>query len=363
MQSKHGPLEKSRVKTMSDTSRPVIKLPIVDMSKTESDRAGLAKIVVDALENIGFLFIDNVEGLDFDRLFQACQWFFSLPPEKKRKLCRKNWVPENPNIYRGYFPVVEGEPSRKEGFEFGRAVSPDDVQVSPENWYYETCPWPEEDGKFPFKEYMTSMYEVMHELAMEILRLTALGLGLPEGAFTYLFDDKPCSTYRILHYPPWNGPPPSNARIEDGKILTTPDHSDSNFLTLLATFNYKGLEIVNSEGNWVAVEPRPKSLVMNIGDLFDRMTGGNKFRATRHRVLDIGVDRFSVPFFLEPSYFSDVGVNLIKKYIGEESHEPEKYGCYMIRVAKYERKYFEYKVLPDFEKVGERLGLVDPVGS
>lgn len=237
------------------------------------------------------------------------------------------------------------------------------TQVSPENWYYETCPWPEEDGKFPFKEYMTSMYEVMHELAMEILRLTALGLGLPEGAFTYLFDDKPCSTYRILHYPPWDGPPPSNARIEDGKILTTPDHSDSNFLTLLATFNYKGLEIVNSEGNWVAVEPRPKSLVMNIGDLFDRMTGGNKFRATRHRVLDIGVDRFSVPFFLEPSYFSDVGVNLIKKYTGEESHEAEKYGCYMIRVAKYERKYFEYKVLPDFEKVGERLGLVDPVGS
>lgn len=115
---------------MSDTSRPVIKLPIVDMSMTESDRAGLAKIVVDALENIGFLFIDNVEGLDFDRLFQACQWFFSLPPEKKRKLCRKNWVPENPNIYRGYFPVVEGEPSRKEGFEFGRAVSPDDVQVT-----------------------------------------------------------------------------------------------------------------------------------------------------------------------------------------------------------------------------------------
>lgn len=91
------------------------------------------------------------------------------------------------------------------------------------------------------------------------------------------------------------------------------------------------------------MEPRPKSLVMNIGDLFDRMTGGNKFRATRHRVLDIGVDRFSVPFFLEPSYFSDVGVNLIKKYTGEESHEPEKYGCYMIRVAKYERKYFEYK--------------------
>lgn len=114
---------------MSDTSSPVIKLPIVDMSKTKTDRAGLAKIVVDALENIGFLFIDNVEGLDFDRLFQACQWFFSLPPEKKRKLCRKNWVPENPNIYRGYFPVVEGEPSRKEGFEFGRAVRPDDVQV------------------------------------------------------------------------------------------------------------------------------------------------------------------------------------------------------------------------------------------
>ena len=130
---------------MSDSSRPVIDLPIVDMSKTKTDRAGLAKIVVDALENIGFLFIDNVEGLDFDRLFQACKWFFSLPPEKKRVLCRKNWVPENKNIYRGYFPVVEGEPSRKEGFEFGRAVDPNDVQVSSDfifDWLYV--------GKHPF---------------------------------------------------------------------------------------------------------------------------------------------------------------------------------------------------------------------
>lgn len=110
-------------------SRPTIKLPIVDMSKSKTDRPELAKIVVDALENIGFLFIDNVEGIDFDQLFQACKWFFSQPWEKKKKLCRKNWVPENKNIYRGYFPVVEGEPSRKEGFEFGRAVEPGDVQV------------------------------------------------------------------------------------------------------------------------------------------------------------------------------------------------------------------------------------------
>jgi hypothetical protein len=54
----------------------------------------------------------------------------------------------------------------------------------------------------------------------------------------------PCSTFRIIHYPPWDGPPPENAIVEDGKVVTTPDHTDSCFLTLLTTFNYRGLEVL-----------------------------------------------------------------------------------------------------------------------
>ena len=328
-------------------------VPIIDMAKTKLHRKEIAAEVVRALETSGFLYLDNVPGLDHEKLFQTCKWFFSQPWEFKKKLLRNHWNPENKNYFRGYFPVVEKEPSRKEGFEIGRDVDPDDPTILPGNWFYEPSVWPEEMEEF--KDYMKQNYETMHDTAMEMLRLIALGMGMEEDLFIYLFAEKPCSTFRIMHYPPWDGKPPENALIEDGKVLTTPDHTDSNFLTLLITFNYVGLERLSPDGKWVAVDPRPGSLIMNIGDLLDRMTG-NRFKATHHRVLDIGVDRYSIPFFLEPAFDADVGRNVMAKATGGQAdHVVEKYGPYMIHVTKYVRKYFEFKVLPDFLNVKDTL--------
>ena len=325
---------------------PGFELPVIDLSR--SDRHELGKIVVNALENTGFLIIDNVKGINFDKLLEACQWFFGQPIEKKHAIMRNFWKKENKNVYRGYFPVVEGEPSRKEGFEFGRDIDPNDPTVKPGNWFYEPSVFPEEDGTFSFKEFMLESYGIMHDTGIEVLRLAALGLGIDENAFDDIFADRPVSTFRLIHYPPWVGAPPENALIEDGKVVTTPDHTDSNFLTLLYTFNFRGLEVMTADGSWAAVDPRPKSLVMNIGDVFSRMMGG-RFKATRHRVLDIGVDRFSVPFFLEPSYDGDIGENFMSKATGKgPEHKVEPYGPWMIQQVKYIKKYFEYKVLPEF---------------
>ncbi|KAK3093075.1 hypothetical protein FSP39_010740 [Pinctada imbricata] len=327
-----------------------MSVPIIDMSKVKDERKEMAAKIVKALETSGFLYLDNVPGLDHKKLFETCKWFFSQPWEFKEKLQRNAWSPENKNYFRGYFPVVAKEPSRKEGFEIGRDVDRNDPSVRPENWFYEPNVWPE--GQEEFKSYMKQNYEVMHETAMEMLRLIAIGLGLEEDAMVYLFAKKPCSTFRIMHYPPWDGKPPENALIEDGKVLTTPDHSDSNFITLLINFNYVGLERLSPEGQWVAVPPRPGSLIMNIGDLLDRMTG-NRFKATRHRVIDIGVDRYSIPFFLEPEFEADVGRNFLAE--AGKDHVIESYGRYMIHVTKYVRKYFEFKVLPDFLNVKDSL--------
>ena len=220
--------------------------------------------------------------------------------------------------------------------------------MKPGNWFYEPSVWPNEDGTFPFKEFMTECYTILHNASLDILRLAAVGLGIEEHAFDDIFADRPCTTFRLIHYPPWNGEPPANAKIEDGKVVTTPDHTDSNFLTLLYTFDFKGLEVITGDGKWAAVEPRPNSFVMNIGDVFSRMMGG-RFKATHHRVLDIGVDRYSVPFFLEPSYDGDIGENFMSKATGKgPEHTVEPYGPWMIQQVKYIKKYFEYKVLPEF---------------
>ena len=61
--------------------------------------------------------------------------------------------------------------------------------------------------------------------------------------------------------------PPANAFSEDGRLITTPDHADTTFLTLLHTFQYDGLEMLNSDGKWQPVPCRKNALVMNIGEV------------------------------------------------------------------------------------------------
>ncbi|XP_033753062.1 2-oxoglutarate-dependent dioxygenase citB-like [Pecten maximus] len=181
---------------------------------------------------------------------------------------------------------------------------------------------------------------------MEILRLAAVGLGIEENSFTYMFSYQPCSSLRMQHYPPWTEQPPELARTEDGRFVTTPNHTDSGFLALLSTFSFPGLEYLSPSGKWTPITPRPDSLILNIGDLFSSMVGG-RFKATCHRIIDIGVDRFSVPFFLEPNYDREVGFDLIKKSTGEDVSAREKYGPWVI--AQMSRKgFYEFASLPKF---------------
>jgi isopenicillin N synthase-like dioxygenase len=45
----------------------------------------------------------------------------------------------------------------------------------------------------------------------------------------------------------------------------------------------------------------PNAFVINIGDMLSRITN-YILKATLHRVIDIGEDRYSSPFFFEPHY-------------------------------------------------------------
>lgn len=92
--------------------------------------------------------------------------------------------------------------------------------------------------------------------------------------------------------------------------FTTPIHTDSGFLTLLSTFNYHGLQVDIGAGNYKSVRPVPNTLVINLGDMLSRITN-YQLKATKHRVLDIGVERFSSPFFFEPNYSARIPVSLI----------------------------------------------------
>lgn len=123
------------------------------------------------------------------------------------------------------------------------------------------------------------------------------------------------STLRLLHYPYAPDSAEESHREEqekqgEFKLCCTP-HTDSGLLTLLHQDATGGLEVRNADGEWIAAPYVPNSIVVNVGDLMAKMSGG-KFVATMHRVRSSNAERYSVPFFCEP------GINAM---VGEKGNE------------------------------------------
>jgi isopenicillin N synthase-like dioxygenase len=113
-------------------------------------------------------------------------------------------------------------------------------------------------------------------------------------------------------------------------------HVDSGFVTLLAQDGVEGLQARAHSGEWIDVPPAEGRLAVNFGKLLERWTGG-RVRATLHRVLSPGRERFSIPFFYEPGAQAEIAPLPIT---GAESFEPFLYGDHLWDVAT---KFVEFR--------------------
>ena len=334
-------------------------IPTLDLHLAESDRDMAARQLVAALEEPGFLYIKNVKGyqpgmmlgpslqyLQFvstDELLRYTKWFFSLSSDVRMSLARHTWNSKNSNKYRGYYPTIPGVTCYKEAIEFSQELPADDPDILSDNYAYEPNMWPPFSlpGAEKFKEYCISYYQSMTEVAWKIVQLLAIGLEKEEHYFDDLFLHKPMSTLRLMHYPVRPGPIPEAAKKDD-IVLTCLEHTDTAFATFLSTFDYKGLQILQEDGSWLDVVVRPDCLVMNAGDALVKTTG--RFKATRHRVVDYGKERYSVPFFVEPSYYGNIGRYEEELQQGTTictSEEPSQYGPWLARKMAA-KKYSDY---------------------
>ena len=84
------------------------------------------------------------------------------------------------------------------------------------------------------------------------------------------------SILRPIHYPPITKEPDNAVRAAA--------HGDINLITLLMGASASGLEVQNKKGEWIAVTALPEQLVVNVGDMLERLTN-NKLRSTIHRQL------------------------------------------------------------------------------
>ena len=263
--------------------------PIPLLSLGQPDTPEFADALGSSFREFGFAMIGD-HGIDadlIDRGWSLAQQFFALPEAVKRR-----YVVSGGAGQRGFIPfateIAKGATTHdlKEFWHIGRDLDPADPLTSsmPPNI------WPDECAGF--RESFSALFEAFDRTGALILRAIARHLGLPPDWF-----DAPThkgnSILRLLHYPP----------LDAHAGGTRADaHEDINLITLLLGAEEAGLQLRNRNGRWLGINPPPGALVVNIGDMLQRLTNG-VLPSTTHRVVNpsperCGVSRYSMPFFL-----------------------------------------------------------------
>jgi isopenicillin N synthase-like dioxygenase len=230
---------------------------------------------------------------------------FALDEIGKRRLYRRKFAPENPNVYRGWFPLQPGNLTAKEGIDLGGdLVHGSDITVAGDP-LREISPLPDEACLPGWREAVSGYYRAMERVAEALMRALARGLGLRPDTFDDAFREG-LSTLRLIRYPPREAAELASVRDPavwvdfEGtpRYLIGAPHTDSGFVTLLAQDAVPGLQALSRAGQWVDVPPLEGTLVVNFGQVLEQWSAG-RIRATEHRVLGSGLERFSIPFFYE----------------------------------------------------------------
>jgi isopenicillin N synthase-like dioxygenase len=269
------------------------QIPTLDIRRYEHDRPAFVAELGTAYREFGFCCIGGhgIPQALIDDAYAVFRRFFALPTETKMRY----HVPGGGGA-RGYTPfkVETAKDSRypdlKEFWHIGREIPRDSpsADAMPPNL------WPAEVAGF--REHGYALYGALDRLGTQVLRALALHIGLPE----HWFDDKVDhgnSILRPIHYPP----------IESGDVpnVRAGAHEDINFITLLVGASAEGLEVLGRDGRWIPVTTSGDAIVVNIGDMLQRLSN-HVYPSTTHRVVNPPnanalKSRYSVPFFLHPN--------------------------------------------------------------
>ena len=270
-------------------------IPVVDLSDFSGDakkKTAFVQSLGRAYEEVGFVAVKNhgISDQTTADLYKYTKEFFGLDPATKKKYEIAGLAGQ-----RGYtsFGKEHAKGSKaadlKEFFQFGQTVEDNDPIKAeyPDNIKVAEVP--------SFTPTFFKAYRAFEQSGSQLLRAIAIYLGLQEDYFDP-FVHNGNSILRAIHYPPITSEPASAIRAEQ--------HEDINLITLLIGASADGLEILSKQNEWVAVTSLPEQIVVNVGDMLQRLTN-NKLKSTTHRVVNPpkekwGSPRFSIPFFLHP---------------------------------------------------------------
>ena len=267
-------------------------IPTLDIRRFETDRAAFVAELGAAYREWGFAGIRG-HGIPqdvIDGAYDAFTAFFALPEDVKKQY----HVPGGGGA-RGYTPfgVETAKDSKyfdlKEFWHVGREVR--------DEKYAEAMPanvWPSEVPEFRARA--LALYDALDGLGSRMLSALALGLDLPEDYFADKTNNGN-SILRPIHYPP--------ITTDDVPNVRAGAHEDINLITLLVGASAEGLQVLSRKGEWVPYTADADTIVVNIGDMLQRLTN-HVLPSTTHRVVNPPGEkarqpRYSTPFFLHPN--------------------------------------------------------------
>ena len=282
------------------------------------DFAAFSDTLGASFERFGFAVISDhgIPQARIDAAVEAGKKFFALTEAQKLKYK----LPVGGQ--RGYTPfgveTAKGEVNfdLKEFWHVGRDLPPGHRYRG----HMADNVWPDADVA-EFHETVGWLYAALDGMGLKVLEAISTYLSLDRHFFEPTVDFGN-SILRLLHYPPIlteDGAP------ADGPNIRAAAHEDINVITLLLGAEEAGLEVLDRDGQWLAVNPPPGSLVCNIGDMLQRLTN-HRLPSTTHRVVNPaperrGVPRYSTPFFLH--FNSDYAIETLPNCV-DASH-PDRY--------------------------------------
>ena len=275
---------------MHDASR-LASIDISPLLGGDPDRRAVAAAAMGAAaRRHGFFYVTG-HGVDagvIARMDAEARAFFDLPPAEKEEIAMTRGGP----AWRGWFPLggelTSGQPDQKEGVYFGEELGPTDPRVVDRWPMHGANLWPARPAGL--RSAVETYVAQTARAAAAMMEGLSLALGLPDCFFAEAFLRRPTVLFRIFRYPPAL---PSGWGVGE--------HTDYGLLTLLAQDDLGGLQ-VRTDGGWIEAPPIPETLVCNVGDMLERLSGG-RFISAPHRVINRGGrERLSFPVFYDPDF-------------------------------------------------------------
>ncbi|OTA94828.1 hypothetical protein M434DRAFT_243888 [Hypoxylon sp. CO27-5] len=330
-------------------------IPIIDISAEGVDQTQVAKELVDAAVEYGFVYIKNagrdISPEQIENAFNVSRILFDSSLEDKQK-CK---IEKNNQGWSGMHtetldPKTQRVGDFKEGFNFGPFANGKATQPIPPSIE-------------PHQAQLAAFREACHELCRKLLLLFGIGLGVnPPDFFTSAHSPTAPSgsILRFLYYPP-----PSSTPTALPDDVRAGAHSDYGSVTLLFRLRGQaGLEILEPRtGLWAPVPVTPPGteddqqppILVNIGDLLSYWTNG-LLRSTVHRVAfsneaapgeSSTEPRYSVVYFCHPADTTPLAPVPSERVKAFEGHSSSGKG--------YSNPYREPKVLTAEKHLKMRL--------